>query len=178
MKKLTFILTLLLPFQLFGASVMGTPVARSVPFDNSTNGFVSTDVQSAIEEATHTVTAAEITSAGTNTTTSGTDAQMTGMTTTPAAGTYLVMFNTDIVSSNAGATVTVSYYVGGVQLATSVRKISPFDGGTLSALTARGMATLQAIITVTGSQAITVEWSTTGGTATSAERSLVTVRTK
>ena len=28
-----------------------TPVAASVPFDNSTNGFSSTDVQAAIEEA-------------------------------------------------------------------------------------------------------------------------------
>lgn len=27
-----------------------SPVARSVPFDNTTNGFVSTDVQGAIEE--------------------------------------------------------------------------------------------------------------------------------
>ena len=27
-----------------------TPVAKSVPFDNATNGFVSTDVQAAIEE--------------------------------------------------------------------------------------------------------------------------------
>jgi hypothetical protein len=27
-----------------------TPVAKSVPFDNSSNGFVSTDTQSAIEE--------------------------------------------------------------------------------------------------------------------------------
>lgn len=27
-----------------------TPVSRSIPFDNSTNGFIATDVQSAIEE--------------------------------------------------------------------------------------------------------------------------------
>jgi phage baseplate assembly protein gpV len=29
----------------------GTPVAYSVPFDNSTNGFISDNVQAAIEEA-------------------------------------------------------------------------------------------------------------------------------
>jgi len=34
-----------------------SPVARSVPFDNSTNGFVSEEVQSAIEEARDTATA-------------------------------------------------------------------------------------------------------------------------
>ena len=32
-------------------------VARSTPFDNSTNGFTSTDTQSAIEEVNATVTA-------------------------------------------------------------------------------------------------------------------------
>ena len=31
--------------------VYTTPVAKSVPFDNSTNGFTATDTQSAIEEA-------------------------------------------------------------------------------------------------------------------------------
>ena len=31
--------------------VYSTPVSKSVPFDNATNGFVSTDAQSAIEEA-------------------------------------------------------------------------------------------------------------------------------
>ena len=32
-----------------------TPVARQVPFDNSTNGFISTDTQSAIEEVSNNV---------------------------------------------------------------------------------------------------------------------------
>ena len=31
-----------------------TPVARQVPFDNSTNGFTAIDVQAAIEEAKNT----------------------------------------------------------------------------------------------------------------------------
>lgn len=34
-----------------GKHVSVTPVAGSVPFDNSTDGFVATDVQAAIEEA-------------------------------------------------------------------------------------------------------------------------------
>ena len=32
-----------------------TPVSRSIPFDNSTNGFVSTDAQAAIEELNDTL---------------------------------------------------------------------------------------------------------------------------
>ena len=31
-------------------SIVVSPIARSVPFDNSTNGFIATEVQSAIEE--------------------------------------------------------------------------------------------------------------------------------
>lgn len=33
------------------SKVITTPVAKSVPFDNTSNGFVSTEVQTAIEEA-------------------------------------------------------------------------------------------------------------------------------
>ncbi len=34
--------------------ISSTVVAESVPFDNSTNGFIATDVQTAIEEAKNT----------------------------------------------------------------------------------------------------------------------------
>lgn len=106
-------------------------------------------------------------------TTSSTDATLTSMTYTPAAGTYLVLFNTDINSTAAGAAVTFSYYLAAVQVAASQRKIIPFDGGTLSAGAARGMACLQHVITVTGSQVVDVRWSVSSGTATSANRALV-----
>jgi hypothetical protein len=33
------------------SKIQSTPVAQSIPFDNSTNGFTSTNVQTAIEEA-------------------------------------------------------------------------------------------------------------------------------
>lgn len=118
----------------------------------------------------------EITSVTPVNTTSGTDAVMTSMTTTPAAGTYLVLFNTDINSTNAGAAISFSYYLAGSQIAATLRKIIPFDGGALSATAARGLASLQSIITVNGSQVVDVRWSTSGGTATAANRSLITLR--
>lgn len=110
---------------------------------------------------------------GNTTTTSSTDALMNGMTKTPAAGTYLVLFNTDIDSNAAGAAISFSYYLAGVQIGSSLRKISPFDGGALSAGDARAVAALQDVITVTGAQAIEVRWSTSSGTATAANRSLI-----
>lgn len=157
-------------------SVLASPVARSVPFDNSSNSFVATEVQSAIEESSTHLTTAEITSVTPVTTTSGTDALLTSMTVTPVAGTYLVLFGTDLNSNAAGATITFSYYVGGSQIAASQRKIIPFDGGALSSLAARGMGSLQSLITVNGSQAIEVRWSMSSGTATAANRSLITLR--
>lgn len=118
----------------------------------------------------------EITSVSAATTTSGTDALITSMTTTPAAGTYLVLFNSTMKASAAGSTITYSYYLAGSQVAATVRPISPFDGGTLSSLTATGAASLQSIITVNGSQAIEVRWNTSAGTATCNDRSLITLR--
>lgn len=124
-----------------------------------------------------TLVTSSTTATGDTTTTSGTDALINSMTVTPAAGTYLVLFNSSMVSNQAGATISTSYYVGGSQVAASLRKIIPFDGGTLSALNARGLMTLSEEIAVNGSQAIEVRWSTSGGTATCGPRSLNTIRT-
>lgn len=122
------------------------------------------------------LTAVEESGTSTITTTSGTNALMAGMTITPPAGTYLVWFSCAIKSSNAGSTQSVSFYVGGTQKADSVRVVGAFDGGTLSATTAICGVAINGLITVDGSQAITVEWSTTGGTATAIGRTLNTLR--
>lgn len=114
----------------------------------------------------------EISATADATTTSGTDVLLTGMTTTPAAGTYLVLFSSSITSNAAGAAITSSFYVAGVQKADSIRKISPFDGGTLSATTARGAMVIQGLIAVTGSQAIEVRWSISSGTGTCGPRTM------
>lgn len=114
----------------------------------------------------------EVTSTTNATTTSATDALMTGMTITPIQGTYLVMFSSVVQSSLAGNSVTVSIYVGGTQDATSIRTAAPFDGGTLSSTQASCGIMTHGIYTVTGSQAITIEWSRSGGTATVFQRKL------
>lgn len=113
---------------------------------------------------------------GAVTTTSSTDSLLNGMTITPAAGTYLILFNSDIDSNAAGAAISVSVYIGGTQVASTLRKIIPFDGGALSAGDARGIAATQHIATVNGSQAIEIRWSISSGTASAANRSLITLR--
>lgn len=122
--------------------------------------------------ATPPIQTTEVTATANATTTSGTDAVMTGMTITPIQGTYLIMFSSVVQSSLAGNSVSVSLYIGGTQDATSIRTVAPFDGGTLSATTASCGVMTHGIYTVTGSQAITVEWSRSGGTATVFQRKL------
>lgn len=156
--------------------VTSTQVASSVPFDNSTNGFTSTDVQAAIEEAAHNLAELEASATATATTSSGTDAILTSMTLTPIAGTYMVWFSCDVTSPTAGAAISFSIYVGGVQKADSLRKIIPFSGGTLTSGNARAVAATNGVVTVNGSQAITIEWSTSAGTMTAGARTLNTLR--
>lgn len=117
----------------------------------------------------------EVSDTANATTTSGTDALLTTMTITPSAGTYLLFFNTTITSNNAGAAITVSVYNNGVQDASTVMKISPFDGGTLSATTARGAVGINRTVVVT-TGAVQIRWSTSGGTATCGPRVLTMLR--
>lgn len=114
----------------------------------------------------------------TNTITAGTGANtlMSGMTLTPPAGKYLVLFSCDCNSSTVGAATSYSVYVGGSQLGASLVKVQPFDGGTLSAGAARCAVGINIIATVDGTQAIEIRWSASNGTNQSAARVLNLLR--
>lgn len=158
-----------------GAHIYESPTAYGIPFDNSTNGFTAINVQAAIEEA-RVVISSQITATANATTTSGTNALLTGMTITPAAGTYLVMFSGSMNLNAAGSTGSMSLYVAGAQITHTVRNSSVFDGGALSATSATGAIALQHIATVTGSQVVQIEWSVSSGTATCGPRTLTLLR--
>lgn len=111
------------------------------------------------------------------TTTSGTDALLNGMTLTPVAGTYQVIFDTNIQSTTGGNSVNVSVYSGGAQIANSIRTIQ-FPTATLIDSGYPFTVFTQANgVVVNGSQAITIEWHTSGGTATCLTRTLTILRT-
>lgn len=110
------------------------------------------------------------------TTTSGTDAQLASMTVTPPAGSYLCNFSTSITNSAAGSATSVSFYIAGTQKAASLIKSSVFDGGTLSATSARGSVAISTIVTVGGTDTIEIRWSVSSGTATCGARILNIVR--
>lgn len=117
----------------------------------------------------------EVTATANATTSSGTDALLTGMTITPTPGTYLVLFSTDMSTNNVGSTTTLSLYNNGVRDANTVRALSPFDGGALSAGSASCGVSINKIIVVTAG-AVQIEWNTNGGTSTCGPRTLNLIR--
>jgi len=104
------------------------------------------------------------------TTTSATDVLMAGMSSIPAAGTYLVWFSGDLSQSNNGATVTTSLYVNGVLLAESQRTWQRPGSS------AQGSFACNCKITVDGTQVVEGRWRRSAGTATNTNRQLVLLR--
>lgn len=152
-----------------------SPVAASVPFDNSVNGFIAENVQTAIEESKNTASTTEVVATADTTTTSTTDVLINSMTITPVAGDYLVWFSTCVDHSAQSVAVVVSLYVGGSLIVDSVRAPVP----RFNALGAQSLNPCVAIngkITANGAQAIEVRWKTASGTATAHQRNLMIVR--
>lgn len=133
-------------------------------------------MQPYVTVSTPPISSTNATATSSATTTSGTDALMTGMTLTPIAGTYIAIWSGVVQQANAGQSVTLSIYVGGVQDATSVMDFAPFAGGTLTSGSASCCAITQGVYTVNGSQAIAIEWHVSGGTGTVFQRKLTLVK--
>jgi hypothetical protein len=107
-----------------------------------------------------------------DTTTSGTDVLVNGMTITPGAGDYYIWFSGSVESS-ATSYQYVSLYVNGSQLPHTERQI--YTEGSI-ANTSFPVATHARRLNVLDGQAIEVRWRTTAGTATMHERTLVVYR--
>lgn len=121
------------------------------------------------------ISTTEVSATADATTTSAADVLMTGMTSTPVAGTYMVVFSGGVDHSNQNVAVVVSIYVGGALKTDSVRSPIPrFNGVSANSLTP--IVTTNGIVTVNGSQAIEIRWKTASGTATVHQRTLDIIR--
>lgn len=149
------------PVAFIGQSVLGATAGAPLAVD--TNGQLVSGLTSSETSAT-----------GAITTTSTTDVVMTSMTTTPAAGTYLVLFSTYCTHSNTNQTITASIYNNAVLKTDSVRTVTPFPGGVGPATLNMVLAT-QGIVVATGA-AIDIRWKTSANTATCTQRTLNLVR--
>ena len=108
----------------------------------------------------------------TSTTTASTSYEaMANMTRTPAAGTYLVQFSTSVSNSTNTTEVTCALALAGTVVAASARPVSTTALGVKY-----GVPTCFAKITVNGTQAITAQWKTSGGTATAYQRQMFLTR--
>lgn len=110
------------------------------------------------------------------TTTSATQALLTGMTVTPIAGTYQVFFDTSAQSTTGGNSITFQIYNNGAAIANSSRTIQFPTATLIDSGYPFSCATQANGVTVNGAQAITVEWSTNGGTATCLNRTLTVMK--
>lgn len=148
------------------------PAATPSSITTSSSNTKGTAQSFALSDHLHNVSVTNDTASATadDTTTSVTDVLMVGMTLTPAAGTYLVLWSGSIVNSANGAERTwISYYVGGSQVTATERSIGT-AGGAYSA------SSVQAAVTVNGSQAIELRWRVAGGTSTVRSRRLTILK--
>lgn len=141
-------------------------------FGTTAGAPLSTDANNQVISG---ITNAQVTSATAGTCTTG-GISLTGITATPVAGTYLVLFGGDFNSAAAGEVITIVYQIAAVSQGASQRKFMPFTGGTLTTGSQRITASLNSILVVNGSQAITVNCSTSTSTATAANAEMQVVR--
>lgn len=146
--------------------------AAATSISTSTTNTEGASTSFARADHTHAVsiTNSEVTATADDTTSSATDTLMVGMTSTPAAGTYLVMWSGSIVNSANGAERTwVSLYLGGSQVSATERSIGTAGG-------AYAPSSTHAVISPNGSQAVELRWRVAGGTSTVHSRRLTFIR--
>lgn len=150
------------------------PIAQAVPFNNATDGYTAFQVQAAIEEAgtgAHTIENS-VSSQTSTTTTSATLATLNSMTITPPAGKYKVDFNMTVQTTTGGNSITIVIQLAGTSITASSRTIQFPTATLIDSGYPFSLSTLAYGVTVNGSQAITLAWSTSGGTATALNRTL------
>jgi len=110
--------------------------------------------------------------AGSAATASTTDVLLTGMTLTPGAGDYLVLFNSYMShTSNFDRQTHYTVYVNGVAVVASVR-----IAGTTNGDIDRPVSLIAKVTGVAGGQAVDIRWRTSNNTATTFERSLTLIK--
>lgn len=110
------------------------------------------------------------------TTSSSTFSTMSGLTVTPAAGTYIVILSVDIAIANDGSGE-VQIAVAGTGVVDSQRVVDCTTAGLLGAnVSTRWSAYTQTVLTVDGTQAVTGQFRSIENTVTVVDRSLLLVR--
>lgn len=123
------------------------------------------------------ITTTRVTSTTLISTTSTTDTLVTGMTITPAAGTYLVFGYMTASATSNNRYITASIYSNNTLVADSPTFAFVRTGASILSNSDVVNLSPNALVTVNGSQAIDMRWRTTGGTAQAQGYSLIIIRT-
>jgi hypothetical protein len=154
--------------QMLIGSTGNAPVAATL---TAGNGITITNASGAITIANEpTVLSATATTDAT--TTSLTDVLLTGMTVTPGAGDYIVIFTGSYENTNSNKQGPISIYVNGTQVAASIiQTLAPGNQ-------AQPTATQAYVTGVAAGQAIEVRWKVLANTGTFHQRTLIVHRVK
>lgn len=151
-------------------------------FNNSTNGFIATNVQTAIEEARNSVL--NYYDSGTaviQTTSTGYTPTDLSIASVPT-GTYFVSFSCIVSNSASNRTVSAAIYVGGVLTNTAAQRTSRIGSGgglvgtLLNASSDTPCLAIGTIITLAAPTTVAVYWSTSASTGFMTQRELVLLR--
>lgn len=158
--------------------IYASPIARAVPFDNTSNGFTATDVQAAIEEATKRLNTLQVTATGLVSTTSATFSTVTGMTLQPPAGTWIGIYTGFFYTQGVNVQAEVTAVKNAAEI-TYARRIQ-YDNAailglvTLSTNEGGSSAALAFRETFNGTDTVSIQFrEVAGGTAYMRERSLI-----
>lgn len=153
------------PVLFIGEAVAGATVGA--PLSSDTNGNLLSGITNTEVTFTSAIT--------TTSTASPATTVMTGVTTTPAAGTYLVVFSSWFTQSTGNATVTICIAIAGTCSTASTRTTLPFTGA-VGGANGGVIGGTNAIVTVNGSQAIAIVWRVSSGTGTATDGNMDIVR--
>ena len=142
---------------------------------------ITTDAQGRVSAVsttafTSTVPTTIVSSVTLITTTSTTFVTMTGMTITPAAGTYAVIGRANISATSNNRTIELALFLAGSVITDT--NVTSFirTGSGFGTNTDMSNDTITAVVTVNGSQDIDLRWNTSGGTIQARGYSLMAMR--
>lgn len=146
--------------------------ADQIDYDNTTSGLTATDAQAAIDEIEPKGDSIVVNVAGPTATVAVAYTPLTGVSTTPPAGTYLAQFTTTTSNSNNNRAIQFGIFVGGVVEPESVHAVN--NASTNDTTTVN----CTAVFTVTGVELVQVQWFTSANTATANNQTLILTRLK
>jgi hypothetical protein len=152
-----------------------TQVASSTPYDNTTSGLGTGDVQSALDAISNLVASGiisyNIISSTTFSTSASVDTLITGMTVVPVAGTYSIWYNAANSSTGSGQQLDCTIYNGATAIADSLRSNLSTAGTHIF------QNSTQTISQFNGTNACSVKVDANGNSMTIGFRSLLLIRT-